>query len=228
MSVHMANALSLFARENDRLIHVLTKEENEFKGFFPLNKKEANDLEIADLPFVRLRSLLSNEIKGSKLLQSKFDDIVKFTQAQLKVLAPSNKMIIDIERRELRFGNDSVLLEPLEFLFYYFFIDSKKRGNNKISVGEFTSDETKLKFIEYFNEFYSDDYYIKEKNWYKKGFSKEDFRVKRSKVNSKIQSLINDNDISQNFIIDVNRKYGQSTYHIIATKDRFIIKWLFL
>ncbi len=224
MSVHLANALSIFARENDRLIHVLTKEENEFKGFYPMNKKEEKDLEIADIPFVRLRSLLSNEIKGKELLKYNFDDIVKYTQGQVKALAPTNKMIIDIERRELRFGNDSTILEPLEFIFYYYFVDSKKRGDNNISVYTFLSDETKLRFIEYFSELFGNDYYIKEKKWYKSGFSKDDFRVKRSKVNQKIQKMINDDDISSMFIIDVNKKYGASTYYIKAEKDRFIIK----
>lgn len=223
MSVHMANALSLFAREHDRLIHVLTKEENEFKGFYPINKKEAKDLQIADIPFVRLRSLLSNEIKGNDLLKSKFDEIVEYTQTQLKTLAPSNKMIIDIERRELRFGNDSIMFEPMEFLFYYFFVDSKLRGINKISVQNFISDETRIQFIEYYTEFYPNNY-IKDRDWFKKGFSKEDFRIKRSKVNSKIQKLIDDKDVSQMYIIDVNKKYGDSTYFIKAEKERFVIK----
>ena len=62
MSVHIANALSLFARERDRLLHVLTSEKYEFKGFYPLNKKEAAALQLSDIPFVRLRAILSYEI----------------------------------------------------------------------------------------------------------------------------------------------------------------------
>ncbi|MCS7054489.1 MAG: CRISPR-associated ring nuclease Csm6 [Ignavibacterium sp.] len=223
MSVHLANALSIFARENDRLVHVLTKEEHEFKGFYPQTKKEINDLELANLPFVRLRPILSAEIKRPDLLTSNFDEIVNFTQKQLKALTPSNKMILDIERRELRFGNYNIELEPLEFLFYYFFVDSKEKGRNNISVQEFISDETKNKFIEYFN-LYFPNRYIEEQKWYKKGFSKEDFRVKRSRVNSKINDLIDDPDISSYFVIDVNKKYGSSTYYLKAEKDRFIIK----
>lgn len=223
MSVHLANALSIFARENDRLVHVLTKEEHEFKGFYPQTKNEIKDLELSDIPFVRLRSLLSAELKGKDLLKSNFDEIVRFTQAQLKSLSPSNKMILEMERRELRFGNDRITLEPMEFLFYYFFVDSKLKGLSNISVQQFTSDETRTQFIEYFQVYY-ENYHIKEKTWYKKGFSKEDFRSKRSKVNSKIKELIEDDDISSNYLIDVNRKYGESTYYIKADKDRFIIK----
>jgi len=146
MSVHIANALSIFAREQDKLLHVLTKEEHEFKGFYPMNKKEAEDLELSEIPFVRLRSLLAADIKQEKLLKLSFDEIVEHTQNQLKLLAPSNKLILDIERREIRYGNDKISLEPLEFLFYYFFVDSKMRGSSNISISQFTSEETKFKF----------------------------------------------------------------------------------
>jgi CRISPR-associated protein (TIGR02584 family) len=225
MSVHIANALSIFAREQDKLLHVLTKEEHEFKGFYPMNKKEAEDLELSEIPFVRLRSILSADVKSSELLNLNFDEIVQHTQRQLKLLAPSNKLILDIERREIRYGNDKISLEPLEFLFYYFFVDSKMRGSSNISISQFTSEETKLKFIEYFKEYYP-GYYIEEKKWYKSkiGFEAEDFRSKRSKINSKIEILIEDTDIASMFIIDVNKKYGNSTYFIKADKDRFIIK----
>jgi len=225
MSVHMANALSLFARENDRLIHVLTKEENEFKGFYPINKKEAKDLEIADIPFVRLRPIISSEIKRPDLLTANFEDVVKFTQNQLKILTPSNRMIIDIEKRELRFGNDYLILEPMEFLFYYFFVDNKMRGEINISIADFMSIETKNRFIEYFTEFYP-NYYIKEKSWYtsKSGFDDTIFLQRKSKVNKKIDALIEDPDIAELFKINVNRKYSESTYFIKADKDRFIIK----
>ncbi len=224
MSVHLANALSIFAREQDKLLHVLTKEEHEFKGFYPVNKKEAEDLELSEIPFVRLRSVLSADMKSSELLKSNFDEIVRYTQRQLKLLAPSNNLILDIERREIRYGNDKISLEPLEFLFYYFFVDSKLKGMTNISVHQFLSEDTKKQFIEYFAGYYP-NYFIKEKRWYKKGFSKDDFRVKRSKVNSKIKELINDADIFNFFLIDVNRKYGESTYYIRADKERFIIKF---
>lgn len=223
MSVHLANALSIFARENDRLVHVLTKEEHEFKGFYPKTKDEINDLELSDIPFVRLRSLLSAELKGTELLKSNFDEIVKFTQAQLKALAPSTKMIIDIERRELRFGNDKITLAPMLFLFYYFFVDSKERAKPNISAADFTTPETRDIFIEYFAEFYP-RLYIKEKPWYRKVFDDKIFFQRISKVNNLIDKLIEDEDLADLFRINVNKKYGESTYYIKADKQKFLIK----
>ena len=223
MSVHLSNALSLFAREKDRLVHVLTKEEHEFKGFYPVTKEEIKDLELADIPFVRLRPILSAELKRPDLLKANFDEVVKFTQKQLKLLSPSNKIIVDIERRELRFGNDRAVFEPLEFLFYYYFVDNKMRGQINISIFDFTSKETKERFIEYFSNFY-DRYYIDEMSWYKRGFDDRNFLQKKSKVNRKIESLIEDPDIADLFKINVNRKYSESTYFIKAEKDKFLIK----
>lgn len=223
MSVHLAFALSLFGRENDKLLHVLTSEESEFKRFYPENKSEARDLELAEIPFVRLRSLLSPEIKSQNLLKHKFDEIVSITQSQLKVLSDKTKLIIDVERREIQYGNNSISLEPFEFLFYYFFVDLKNRGLQNISINQFISEETTLRFVEFFDEYYP-NIYIKEKRWFKKGFAKEDFNQKRSKVNSKISKLIEDNDSASSFIINVFRKYGDSKYFIKADKDRFVIK----
>lgn len=223
MSVHIANSLSIFAREQDKLLHVLTKEENEFKGFYPTNKQEEKDLQLSEIPFVRLRSLLAADIKQEKLLKLSFDEIVKHTQNQLKVLAPSNKMILDIERRELRFGNDTIIFEPMEFLFYYFFVDLKERGTGNISISQFYSSETKDKFYEYLTEFYPLRHIDKEK-WNDTEFDDKYFLHKKSKVNNKIEKLIDDPDIAELFKINVNRKWGDSTYFIKADKERFIIK----
>lgn len=222
MSVHLANALSIFARENDRLVHVLTKEEHEFKGFYPQTKNEIKDLELSDIPFVRLRPILSAELKRPDLLKSNFDDIVKFTQSQLKALSPSNRLILDIERRELRYAGNYIVLEPMEFLFYYYFVDSKERGINNISSREFQKDEARIRFFELFKEFYpSRDLDDDRLN---KNFDDKLFLQKKSKVNKKIENLIDDDDVSEYFKINVNKRWGNSTYFIKADKDRFIIK----
>ncbi|MBN2572349.1 MAG: TIGR02584 family CRISPR-associated protein, partial [Ignavibacteriales bacterium] len=73
MSVHLAFAMSLYGRENDKLFHVLTNEENEFKEFYPRNRKEDKALILSEIPFVRLRhfSLLKTKAK------TKYADIVR-------------------------------------------------------------------------------------------------------------------------------------------------------
>ncbi|MCX7983502.1 MAG: CRISPR-associated ring nuclease Csm6 [Bacteroidetes bacterium] len=225
MSVHLANVLALYAREQDKLLHVLTHEEHEFKGFYPKTKKEAQFLEIAEIPFVRLRSLLSPELKKTIAKQHSYANIVGFAQRQLKLMSDTKKMVVDIERRELFYDDRSIVLEPLEFLFYYYFIDEKLRGKNRISIHEFISNTTLERFQEYC-ETYFPNYPVKDRKWGKGWFSKEDFRSKRSKVNAKLRELFVDEDMFKLFSIEVEKKYGESCYFIPAEKSRFLVKAL--
>jgi CRISPR-associated protein (TIGR02584 family) len=225
MSVHLANSLALFARENDQLLHVLTKEEHEFKDFYPKNKQQANDLEISKIPFVRLRPLLSKQMKSGRLINYSFDRIVSFTQKQVKLATGKNILFVDIEGRELKFGDEVISLEPMELLFYYHFVDKKQKGLGKISIHEIQAPVTSNKFLEYFSQFYPHCYIPdqKKKQWIKTGFNAEDFRSKRSKINQKIKRLISDPDIAELFIIDVDKKWGESKYFIPADKNNFKI-----
>ncbi len=228
MSVHLANALSLFAREQDKLLHVLTKEEHEFKGFFPATKKEADDLELSEIPFVKLRPLLSKEIKSEYLEKMTFDKIVKYTQNQLKVFTDNKNLILDIQRRSLTFGQNSITLEPMEFIFYFYFVDIKLRGKEKISIHEITSPEVANMLLNYIEQYYK-YYYLDEKKVRKlkeKGIDAENFRTKRSKINPKLSELINDPDFEKLFIIDVEKIYADSKYFIRADKEKFKIKYL--
>ncbi|MFZ2323283.1 MAG: CRISPR-associated ring nuclease Csm6 [Ignavibacteriaceae bacterium] len=223
MGVHLAFALSLFGRGNDKLLHVLTSEENEFKGFYPINKNEDKALEISEIPFVRLRSFIENEKTDDQILTHNYKEIVDYAQTQLKIHGSKTKMILDIERREISFNYNKKSLQPLLFLFYFHFVEAKLKNIGSYQVADFIDDQTKHDFIEYFQVYYP-NHYVKEKKWYNKGFSKEDFRSMRSNVNKAIYGLINDKDIAEQFIIDVNRVYGSSIYYIKAEKEKFVIR----
>ncbi len=73
----MALELTLFGRENDKLLHVLTHQDNEFQGFFPETKTQQKDLELSELPYVRLRSIIGTQTKNKSFGKMKFTDIVK-------------------------------------------------------------------------------------------------------------------------------------------------------
>lgn len=223
MGVHLAFALSLFGRENDKLLHVLTSEENEFKGFYPINKKEDKALEISEIPFVRLRSFIDKEKNDKEILTYNYKEIVDYAQSQLKIHGSKTKLIVDIERREISFNYNKKSLQPLLFLFYFHFVEAKLKNIESYQVADFINDKTRTEFIEYFQVYYP-NHHVKEKKWYNKGFSKEDFRSFRSNVNKTICELINDKDIAEQFIIDVNRIYGSSCYYIKADKEKFVIR----
>lgn len=133
MSVHLANALALFGREDDKLLHVLTSEENEFKDFYPLNKNQYKALQLSEIPFVRLRSLITEEIAKEYFLKKKYDEIVSYTQEQLKIVSDTGKFILRVETKEIQFNDNRISLEPLLFTYYYKFIDMKLEDKEYLS-----------------------------------------------------------------------------------------------
>src|SRR5690606_888286 len=227
MSVHLANALSLFGREKDKLLHVLTSEENEFKDFFPKNNKEDKILELSEIPFVKLRSIISREIPTIKFSRMKYDEIVSFTQTELRKASSKDILQLITEKNELRFGSSSVRFEPLLFTIYYFFVESKLEGNGKYSIHELISKETAGRILEFIN--YNHPYYdskISSKQhartaWWNTGFKAEELRVKFRNINKKICELINDDAINEQFIISSYRVYGNTSYGIKAEKKKF-------
>ncbi len=227
MGVHLAFALSLFGRENDKLLHVLTSEEHEFKGFYPVNKKEDAALELAEIPFVRLRSvaLIKDQIKYKAKL--KYADIVKLTQDQLHRISDTRKLILKVNQKEISYGENTVKFEPLEFAIYYKFAEQKLEGNNKISIHSIISQSFGSSIAEFIKENY-DYYYFSEeiKNpWWQKGFNAENFRSKRAKINSKIALLFDDDLIKEEFIITSNKNYGETTYSIKAYPSKIKIQY---
>ncbi|KAF0151028.1 MAG: family CRISPR-associated protein [Ignavibacteria bacterium] len=228
MSVHLAFALSLFGRENDRLLHVLTSEENEFKGFYPLNKKEALALELSEIPFVRLRSLIVSSDASEKILNKKFSDIVELTQKQLKKLSDRKQLFIDVENRSLYYDGNSIQLEPLEFAIYFLFIEHNLTLSAKpITINHIHSAEFGSHLLEFIREKYN-YYFVDEKKqlaWTKIGFDPEVFRSKRTKINSKLSTIIMDSDIFNEFKIDSIKNYRDTAYLVKAAKSKFKINY---
>ena len=225
MSVHLAFALSIFGRSEDKLYHILTSEENEFKDFYPKTKKDGDLLEMAEIPFVRLRTILGKELKEDILNFYTYDQIVKETQKSVRLLSAQYELIIDIRRRELKFKNNKITLEPMEFAFYYFFVDEKIKGNSKINIYQITSSETAKIICDFLFENYRYYYLNSEKRekLIKSGIGAEIFRSKRSKINKKIEELINDKDLNDEFIIKSERIYADTHYFINADINKFKI-----
>lgn len=133
MSVDIAFAISLFGRENDKLLHVLTHEDNEFQGFYPKNKKEDKELELSELPFVRLRSLLAKQTTSKNFYKKKFTDIVSFTQTELKTLV--NRLVLSERESSFTYGEfGPVRLEPAEIKLYKYILSKKLSGNESCST----------------------------------------------------------------------------------------------
>jgi len=201
MSVDMAFALSLFGRENDKLLHVLTHEDNEFKGFFPENKKQEKDLELAELPFVRLRSVINNEISSRVLNKMKFDEIVKLAQTELRKKS-SDKLFVSIRRREIWYGdNEKVAIEPKQIAIYRYFLENDSSLDNPIKISALV------------NHFSLD----RRTGGSIRGFDESNIRQHISKINNNVivPALIG-TDITDMFQIK-SGAYGSGEYYLEAT-----------
>jgi len=104
MSAHLALALSLFGRTSDKLYHILTSEEFEFKGFYPADKKEDKALVIAEIPYVRLRSLIPTEIRQNRT----YTQLVNYAQKRLKLISDERLIILNNRLREVMFDGNKI------------------------------------------------------------------------------------------------------------------------
>lgn len=223
MSVHLAAALSLFGRENDKLLHVLTSEEFEFRGFYPLTKKEDKALELSEIPFIRLRSVLGDEVN----LKISFYQFVEQTQKQLKTLTDKTQLILKAGSKEVRYGLNSIQLEPIEFAFLFKFLESKLDGNKPLSIGYLADIEFALSVYEFIREKYPYHYFDDKKRspWWKVGFGREAIRSKRSKINKKISALFDDDLMRDEFCIQSNRNYGNTAFYVKADNEKIKLSY---
>lgn len=200
MSVDMAFALSLFGRECDKLWHVLTHEDQEFKHFFPENREQEKELELAELPFVKLRSIIAEETKNNNFTKMSYTDLVEFTQKELRKKS-ADKLYISISRREMWYGHNEIIkIEPKQIELYRYFIENNSSFKNPIK-------------LEALKNHFNTDKRTGEKI---KGYDDTNIRQMISKINNqKIKTALNDTDLTELFIIH-SGSYGTGEFYLNA------------
>lgn len=223
MSVHLAAALSLFGREEDKLLHVLTGEKFEFRGFFPLNKTEEKAVELAEIPYIRLRSVIAEDVNVTR----SYYDLVKETQFRLKSLTDKTRIILKAETKEVKYGIKSIQLEPVEFAFYFKFLEKKLDGADTLSTGYLADTEFARSIYEFIKEKYPYHYFdeSKRKPWWQVGFGREAIRSKRSKINKKLSILFDDERSASEFFISSRRDYGNTDFLVKADKSKLKLSY---
>lgn len=130
-------ALSIFGRDQDCLSHVLVNEpfESNRDFYYPtpydsviynkegeaLNAREA-EISLADIPFVRLRSGLTEDVLNNL---TSFDEVIRITQQEI---APESDVLIRLETKELICGGRSIALSPTRLLCYYWLAKRQQEG----------------------------------------------------------------------------------------------------
>lgn len=197
MGFYLGYCLSLTARPQDLLSHVLVSEPFEALPdfYFPpatprlLHTREGRPIHtsdarvmLAEIPFVRLRPLLPPGILADEL---SFSAVVAATQAHLA--AP--QLHFQPAQRQIHCGQQSLRLPPQLFAWYHWLAG---RCHAELPAVRY-SDANVSEFLSVYRKIVGDDavdYEKTAKTLNTEGFSKEFFEQKCAKVNSQLKAAL--------------------------------------
>lgn len=233
MSAYMMLALMMYGREDDELNHVVVTEEFETNPdfFFPPKKNQAMairlpgnklaiintseaKLDLADIPFVRLRKTLGDDVgRVEKGLQ----ELITIAQQRLD-RTPPNRLIVDFTTGRAMFGSQSVALRGVRMALLAYYADAKVNhcvepnrpvcGDCQACFTNPAADEAR------FHNFYR-SFYIRTKEQLEEGREgKLDQSILMS-YHSKINQVLKPLSIK----IDSHRQWGGTKYGISLDKN---------
>ena len=213
-------ALSIFGREQDKLSHVLTSEPFEnLSDFFypsqmqeslfardgsPLNPMDAN-IALAEIPFVKLRSGLTQELLNRRV---SFSETVRLAQ---KSVAPAQRLLFDDRAHKVQCGEHIFALTPVVFLVYRWFAQEHQRGHLPGQPGQDLTLESFLfsarEVVNRNGATYAtiEQSLLSDEDW------RQYFREKRSKINKKLIQVLG-NDRAAPYLIESNKKRLATQY----------------
>lgn len=169
MGIFLASAMQLFGRRQDALSHVLVNEpfENHPEFFYPPPQAVMLDLkdrqgkvigrvstaearvELADIPFVRLRGLLKDWLAE---LPSSYGEIVERAQTELDLQDAAHDLRLDCGRKKVALLNHRAKLSEREFFVYLHFARARKERlgkNGFLGAAELSYDNLNQTFLEF-------------------------------------------------------------------------------
>ncbi len=220
MSVDMAMAFSMYAREHDELFHIFPKSDYyPSERYYPKNEIEEQNLIYLEKPIYRLRDKLPfiAESQGES-----FRELIVKTQETLDDTVVLDNLIIDTDNRTIKIGKKSLMMQPLTFSVYLFFAKSKNGaygGKNftktnsaslwkiyqRVSASQGQVKRFKIKSMQ--NEII--DFNIVQKNI--------------STIKNLIKDLLDNSPISDYYTISVRGNYGEKTYSLKLPKTKIKI-----
>lgn len=197
MGFYLGYCLSLTARAQDQLSHVLVSEPFESLPDFyfppatprllhtrdgrPIHTRDARIM-LAEIPFVRLRPLLPPEVLADA---RSFSEVVAATQTHL--IPP--RLCIDNHRREITCGDKTLHLPPQLHAWYAWFAQRCRAQHPAIRF----TDNVSQDFLTVYAEIVGTDaadYETTATLLAKDGFTKEFFEQKCSKINAHLKKRL--------------------------------------
>jgi CRISPR-associated protein (TIGR02584 family) len=163
MGIYLTIAMQLFGRMEDRISHVLVSEDFETHPDFyyipkidrelDIRDKHGNfikrvstsnaEIHLADIPFIKLRSLLTDWLEKQRLT---YCDLVQQAQEDLDILESVYDLNIDLTKQIIKLANRIAKLTHMQLFIYLLFIHLKEQ--NRGSNGFVTLDEINREDIE--------------------------------------------------------------------------------
>lgn len=240
MSVYLALALQFFGRPQDKLYHVLVSPP-EFEGnpdfYYPppkpvmlktpdgreISTAEAR-IELAELPYVRLRSKLEY-LFGRQALS--FAEMVQRAQRELEQFPELPPLVVDTRKRELIIGDQVIYLPPKEFALYWFCAERSNNRPDDIPVTDYEA---------YFEPVLNEEFYqgetltrLRELYLTARGgrppgkISFERTQQLISKMRKRINFFLRGHEMSEYYIISGVGRYAAKKYGIKLDKSKITI-----
>ena len=197
MGFYLGYAMSLFAREQDRLSHVLVSPPFESHPQFyypPQNPEKLRDrnnqlidtgsasITLADIPFVRLRGHLDNSILGEN---RGYSETVARTQSNVN----PPELLLDRSRKMIRCGGCPIVFSPSHLAFYAWFAQRLLAGNPGIHWSQQSAAmEYLAEYARVVSEFSGD--YENACASLKRGMDDQFYDPKVSKINKQIENAL--------------------------------------
>jgi CRISPR-associated protein (TIGR02584 family) len=251
MSAYMALALTLYGRQQDTLSHVLVSEEFESnqKFFFPprrneqiairrgpeldiVHTKDAR-IELAEIPFIRLRERLGEWFTA---LDQTVEEVIRTAQYEIDLTPPvADRLIIDLNRREARFGPTCLPLSGVHLATYAYLAHTKTEHcvrPDLSACGSCTEcyqtfpEVDQDRFIRIYRRVYThtrgqfDERLDKKRQKGKPPLDQENFQSYVSRANRRLD----DAQVSPQLRIITTGGYGHTRYGVAIDKTRIEVK----
>lgn len=253
MSIYLTAAMQLFGRVDDRLSHVLVSEQFETHQEFYYKPPVACELEItnrltgetrristaqaeihlADIPFIRLRGVLSDWLgDGGR----NYSDLVRRAQSDLDLLESAHDLHLGLRDRTVRVADRSAKLAEREFFFYLLFAYLRQQGRATVAVHEITRADLDAVFrlitaaretelgLEECSSYPRYDFLV---NFVAQLASQkvrdlEDARKTMSETRSKLNPKLERAELPRRYLLETQGERGQIRYGILTPPERIL------
>lgn len=216
MSVDLAIAMTLFARNHDKIYHILADKEFEASRlYFPETIQEAKKLTLIEKPFVKLRQKFLSELPNEGI---GYKEIIDFFQGEIDKSLKLLPLVIDQTKRTISIGERTLELPPLQFAIYLFFAMQNKfvLGGKNFSR---SSSEKLWKIYRRVSSSYGHLERVRKFGYQNGLFDFEVIQKAISQIRRKIKTILNNDPLSEYYVIAVEGSYGKKMYGIKLPRE---------